>query len=306
MSSNALHRYLQKPSPSDLPQVSPKALGNGLPKAMPKTRHGFEINTIYNENCLATMSRMPDGYVDLVVTSPPYDDMREYDGSQFTEFKDIAKALYRVMKPGGVVVWVVGDQTIKGDESGSSFRQALFFKDIGFKLFDTMIYLKPPRGAVGNNKTYWQSFEYMFVLTKGVPKTINLIKDRKNRDARKGDRGSKRLPNGDLLKLKRGGYAEYGRRTNVWQYLIGKGHSATDDIAHDHPAIFPERLAQDHILSWSNAGDLVYDPFLGSGTTALMALANNRNYIGSEISARYCTIADTRIQQAFPKLLWET
>ena len=257
----------------------------------------MKLNDIRNENCIDTMKMMDDGFVDLVVTSPPYDEMREYEGYKLEGFEQIAANLYRVVKFGGVVVWVIGDQTIKGNETGTSFRQALHFKEIGFNLFDTMIYLKPPRGAVGNNKTYWQSFEYMFVFSKGEPKTINLIKDRKNKESRKGDTGTKRLPDGSLLKLNREGYGAYGRRTNVWEYMIGKGHSASDEIAHKHPAIFPEKLAQDHILSWSNAGDLVYDPFLGSGTVALMAELNGRNYLGSEINANYCEIARERLRR---------
>ena len=260
----------------------------------------MKLNDIRNENCLDTMKTMSDDFVDLVVTSPPYDEMREYEGYTLESFEQIAAELYRVVKVGGVVVWVIGDQTIKENETGTSFRQALYFKEIGFNLFDTMIYLKPPRGAVGNNKTYWQSFEYMFVFSKGQPKTINLIKDRKNKEARKGDTGTKRLPDGSLLKLKREGYSEYGRRTNVWMYMIGKGHSASDEIAHKHPAIFPEKLAQDHIISWSNAGDLVYDPFLGSGTVALMAELNGRNYLGSEINENYCEIARERLQKIRP------
>ena len=243
---------------------------------------------------------MSDEFIDLVVTSPPYDKMREYEGYRLEEFEHIAIDLYRVIKVGGVVVWVIGDQTIKGNETGTSFRQALYFKEIGFNLFDTMIYLKPPRGAVGNNKTYWQSFEYMFVFSKEQPKTINLIKDRKNKEARKADTGTKRLPDGSLLKLNREGYSEYGRRTNVWEYNIGNGHSASDKIAHKHPAIFPEKLAEDHILTWSNEGDLVYDPFLGSGTVALMAELNGRNYLGSEINANYCEIARERLQRINP------
>ena len=258
----------------------------------------MELNAIRNENCIDTMKMMHDGFVDLVVTSPPYDEMREYEGYKLEGFERIAVALHRVVKAGGVVVWVIGDQTINGNESGTSFRQALYFKAIGFNLFDTMIYLKPPRGAVGNNKTYWQSFEYMFVFSKGQPKTINLIRDRKNKEARKGDTGTKRLPNGSLLKLNRAGYAHYGRRTNVWEYKIGKGHSASDQIAHQHPAIFPEQLAQDHILSWSNEGDLVYDPFMGSGTVALMAELNGRRYLGSEINADYCKIARERLRRS--------
>ena len=263
----------------------------------------MRVNQIRNENCLKTMGYMPDNFVDLVVTSPPYDEMREYEGNSFIEFEKIAESLYRVLKDGGIIVWIVADETVKGNESGTSFRQALYFKEIGFNLFDTMIYLKPPRGAVGNNKTYWQAFEYMFVLSKGQPKTINLIKDRKNKDARKGDNGTKRLPDGTLLRLSRGGYKKLGRRINVWEYKIGKGHSATNEIAYKHPAIFPEKLAEDHIISWSNYGDLVYDPFVGSGTTSLMAKINGRNYLGSELSKNYCKIARTRLKQTQLKLV---
>jgi len=264
------------------------------------------INKIYNESCLETLRRMPNEFIDLVVTSPPYDDLRTYNnhlrnksecnGYTFP-FEEIARELYKKMKKGGVVVWVVGDATLEGSETGTSFRQALFFKECGFKLFDTMIYSKPPRGAVGNNKTYWQSFEYMFVLSKGNPNTINLLLDRENKDARNGDTGTKRLKNGELLQLKRGGYGKFGRRTNIWEYNIGKGHSTKDNIAHQHPAIFPEKLARDHILTWSNPDDLVYDPMMGSGTVAKMSVLTNRNFIGSEINLEYCTIAYTRLEE---------
>jgi len=268
-------------------------------------KNKIHLNKIYNENCLLTMSNMPDNFVDLTVTSPPYDDLRTYNNrisgvkSTFNgyvfQFEDIAKEIFRVTKEGGVLVWVVGDATVEGNETGTSFRQALFLKECGFKLFDTMIYMKPPRGAVGNNNTYWQSFEYMFVFSKGLPKTINLIKDRENKESRNGDNGTKRLQNGELLKLKRGGYGEFGRRTNLWEYNIGKGHSASDNFAYEHPAIFPEKLALDHIRTWSNVGDIVYDPMMGSGTVAKMCLIEERDYIGSEINADYCNIISKRI-----------
>lgn len=255
----------------------------------------MDINKIYCESCLQTFSRMPDNFLDLIITSPPYDNLRSYNGNFSYPFEDIAKESYRTIKSGGVVVWVVGDSTVKGSETGTSFKQALYFKEIGFNLFDTMIYAKPPRGASGNNKTYWQSFEYMFVLCKGKPKTINLICDRENKESRNGDKGTKRLHGGELLKVNRGGYGQFGRRTNIWQYGIGNGQSTKDKIAFEHPAIFPEQLANDHILSWSNEGDLVYDPMIGSGTVAKMAKLNNRNWIGSEISEEYCKIAEQRI-----------
>ena len=250
---------------------------------------------LFNESNLDTMKRMPDRLVDLTVTSPPYDGLRTYNGYSFP-FEDIANELFRITKDGGIVVWVVGDATVKGSETGTSFKQALFFKEIGFELFDTMIYAKPPRGAVGNNKTYWQTFEYMFILAKGKPKTINLICDRRNKESRNGDNGTKRLENGDLLKVKRGGYSDFGRRTNIWEYAIGKGQSTKDDVAFNHPAIFPEQLANDHIISWSNEGDIIYDPFAGSGTTGKMAILNKRKCIMSEISAEYCDIIKKRLE----------
>ena len=133
------------------------------------------------------------------MTSPPYDNMRTYEGYSALEFKKIAHALYNILKKGGVLVWIVGDETIHGNETGTSFEQALYFRNhVGFQLFDTMIYLKPPRGAVGNNKTYWQSFEYMFVLSKGTPKTIHLLYDRENKEVRTGDHGSKRYADGRI------------------------------------------------------------------------------------------------------------
>jgi len=259
------------------------------------------LNKIICGDAIEVMQGLPSDCVDLVVTSPPYDDLRSYNGYSF-DYEGMARSLFRVMKKGGVVVWVVGDQTIKGDETGTSFRQAMYFKQVGFNLFDTMIYLKTPRGAVGNNKTYWQAFEYMFILSKGVPKTINLIKDRENKDERDGDSGTKRLRDGTLLKLKRAGYSKYGRRTNVWEYLIGKGHSASDNIAYKHPAIFPEKLVQDHITTWSNPGDVVFDPMCGSGTTCKMAKINKRDFIGIDISSEYCKIAEERLKQ---KLLFK-
>ena len=258
----------------------------------------MELNKIINEDCLVTLKEMDDNFIDLIVTSPPYDNIRAYGGYKLNNFHDIAEQIYRVVKIGGVVVWVVSDQTISGNETGSSLRQALGFKDSGFRLWDTMIYAKPPRGAVGNNKGYWQAFEYMFVFVKDdeQPKTINLIKDRRNLETRGGDSGTKRMHDGTLKKVDRDGYGVYGRRTNIWEYQTGKGHSASDDIAHQHPAIFPEKLAEDHIISWTNKGDLVYDPFMGSGTVAVMAQKNGREFLGSEITEKYCEIAEERLR----------
>lgn len=253
------------------------------------------INNIIHGNAAHIMQEFATNFIDLTITSPPYDKLRNYNGYEFN-FNEIAKELYRVTKDGGVLVWIVGDETIKGDETATSFKQALYFKECGFKLFDTMIYAKPPRGAVGNNKTYWQTFEYMFILSKGTPKTINLIIDRENKDTRNSTKGTKRLKNGDLQRVNRNGYGKYGRRTNIWEYNVGKGHSTKDDIAFEHPAIFPEKLADDHIKSWSNIGDIVFDPMCGSGTTLKMAKLNNRNYIGCDVSLDYVNLSKKRLK----------
>lgn len=261
----------------------------------------MEINKIYNEDCIDTMAKMPDNFIDLTVTSPPYDDLRKYNGYSFP-FEDIAKELYRVTKQGGVVVWVVGDATINGSESGTSFKQALFFKEIGFNLHDTMIYQKSTPPLTHNR--YEQNFEYMFILSKGKLNTFNGIREKREYSDNRQSKAFGKNKNNSI---------DYGSSTksdtrlkrNVWKYFAGGG--ANDKIASKHPAIFPEKLAEDHIISWSNENDLIYDCFMGSGTTAKMSILNKRNYIGSEISEEYCSIAEKRIlfKTSVPENLWD-
>jgi DNA modification methylase len=251
------------------------------------------INKTHNENCLDTMARMENNYIDLTITSPPYDNLRDYKGYSF-DFESIAKELYRTTKDGGIVVWVVGDATIKGSETGTSFRQALFFKECGFNLHDTMIYEKS--GVMPSKNRYCQMFEYMFILSKGKPKTTNLLKDRKNNwgGTKTGNIGQ-RQKDGTIKKNGKKTIKEFGLRFNIWRVLNEGGWNNKDILTNKHPATFPEQLANDHIISWSNEGDIVYDCFMGSGTTAKMALLNNRNYIGSEMSEEYCEIIKERL-----------
>lgn len=264
----------------------------------------IEIDKYYNENCLDTMGRMDDEFIDLVVTSPPYDDLRNYNGFSF-DFESISKELYRVMKTGGIVVWVVGDAVVNGGETGTSFRQALGFMDIGFKLHDTMIYEKNSSSfpASRNSKRYTQIFEYMFVLSKGkIRSDITLIADKPNKWAGHTNWGKLTQYNkdghSDGSKEKINPVPNFSLRTNIWKYTT----SMNKDTG-NHPAVFPEQLAEDHILSWSNPGDLVYDPFLGSGTTAKMCIKNDRHWIGSEISKEYCEIIRKRINNVEINLL---
>ena len=258
------------------------------------------LNKIVLGNCIDTMSKMPDGFVDVTVTSPPYDGLRTYNGYSFP-FKDIAKELFRVTKDGGVVVWVVGDATIKGSETGTSFKQALYFKEIGFNLHDTMIYQKNNYMPLNHNR-YDPCFEYMFILSKGKVKTFNALKipcktAGANYNYATRSSASSKEKNGALRNRNESMTTKDTKyRGNIWGYDVGKHKGSKDDIW-EHPATFPEKLAQDHILSWSNYGDLVYDPFMGSGTTAKMALLNKRNYIGSEISKEYFEIAEKRINE---------
>lgn len=252
-----------------------------------------DIVWLMHGDCLERMKEIPAGSVDLTVTSPPYDNLRAYNGNneQWGEhvWKAVLENLYRVTADGGVVVWVVGDATIKGSETGTSFKQALWAMECGFNLHDTMIYEKA-QSCFGSNKCYLQSFEYMFIFSKGTPKSINFIRDRANvrggvtestvksgmdRHGKSGERVLKTAP-------------VFGKRKNVWKYGVGGGKTG-------HPAVFPEMLAHDHITSWSSEGVTVFDPFMGSGTTGKMALLANRKFIGIEMDDGYFDIAKERI-----------
>ncbi len=247
-------------------------------------------------------NNLPDNFVDLTITSPPYDNLRTYKGFEF-DYKSMLSELYRVTKKGGVVVWVVKDATIKGSETGTSFRHALYAKEIGFNLHDTMIYQKDSCPFPEINR-YYSSFEYMFIFSKEKPKTYNLIKDKPNKRAGEKVTGNARQPDGTLKEhnaVKRNlnrKIKKFGVRNNIWKYSVGKWKVTKDEIAYKHPAIFPDQLAEDHILSWSNEGDIVFDPMCGSGTVAKMAYLNNRNFIGVDMSEEYIDeICKPRLQE---------
>lgn len=249
---------------------------------------------VHHGDCLAIMSGMESACVDLTVTSPPYDNLRTYKGHTW-DFEGIAKELYRVTKPGGVVVWVVGDATVNGSETGSSFYQALFFKECGFNIHDTMIYYR--EGPPLSHNRYDPKFEFMFVFSRGRPKTFNGIRE-ESLSAGKKRTGSMRQDGDHLSTRNAGGTVQETKlKGNVWEISCGNG-GTRDKIAWKHPAIFPESLARDHILSWSNPGDLVFDPFSGSGTTGKMAVQSGRVFVGCEIAEEYVEIARQRISLA--------
>ena len=228
---------------------------------------------------------------------PSHDIPRTYKGYTFN-FEGIAQEIYRVLKDGGVCVWIVGDATVKGSETGTSFKQALYFKEIGFNLHDTMIYRKNSLTFPDTNR-YYQCFEYMFILSKGKPKTSNLLADKPNKQANKCVTGNYRDIDGSLKEMsgskKKRTIKPFGIRWNIWEYNTGWQHSYTEEYLRNQPAIFPEQLANDHIISWSNEGDTILDPMAGSGTTLKMAKKNNRNYVGIEIAPEYIDIINKRL-----------
>ena len=254
------------------------------------------MNEIICGDSLDVLKTLDEGSVDLTVTSPPYDNLRDYKGYTF-DFEGIARELYRVMKDGGVVVWVVGDQTTNGSESGTSFKQALYFKEIGFNLHDTMIWRKSNPMPTDKRNRYNQCFEFMFILSKGAVKTFNSIQEAtKTKRTYKSSYGRVN----DKMVLNTGAIRSTKitkNHDNIFEYSISVGGATTDKIAFEHPAIFPEKLAEDHILSWSNEGDLILDPFNGSGTTTKCAKHLNRAFIGIDVSSRYCEIARERLAQ---------
>jgi len=252
------------------------------------------LNTLIQWDCLEVLKTFESNSIDLTVTSPPYDNLRTYNWYSW-DFESIAKELYRITKQWWVVVWVVWDATIKGSETGTSFKQALYFKEIGFNLHDTMIYRKANPVPLTHNR-YEQEFEYMFVFSKGVPKTFNPIKEPCKYAGQKRNRKytlTSREYSNEVMRLRDEDQQTKKEKIcgNIFEYQVGLKYG----VANKHSAIFPEKLAEDHILSWSNEWDTVLDPFAGSWTTLKMAKKNNRNYVGIEISEEYCDIIRKRL-----------
>jgi DNA modification methylase len=273
----------------------------------------LSLNDTHHMNCIDGMQLMDAESVDLVVTSPPYDDLRTYNDSSKWDhnvFKQVADEIARVLKPGGVIMWNVNDATVKGSETGSSFRQCLYFMDAhGLRLHDTMIYEKTGTAFASGPQSvrYTQIFEYCFILSKGKPKTINLIQDKKNAWAgytsfgnaktRKKD-GTMHDPGKKSKEIR-----EWGVRTNIWKIKNSGGFGQSSKASYKHPATMPEELARGHVLSWSNENDLILDPFMGAGTTAQVCLEENRNFIGFEIDDTYHQMCVDRIKPMQDNLL---
>lgn len=266
-----------------------------------RLRFMLALGKVHHSLCEEGLQECDDESIDLVCTSPPYDGIRSYNGCTFC-FDDLALQLVRVLKPGGVIVWVVADQVVNGGESGTSFRQALAFQSLGLRIHDTMIYRK--KGWPKPDMTRYQPcFEYMMIFSKGRPAKIHLIKDRPNKCAgrvKKAEGYMKRAVDGSLIPMFRSTKVhiteEYGYRSNIWEYNTGHKNTAHDPFWTQHPSVYPLALARDHIRSWSDPGDVVLDPFMGSGQTAIAAELEGRQWLGLECSAEYCRLARKRLK----------
>jgi site-specific DNA-methyltransferase (adenine-specific) len=272
----------------------------------------YELNNVYVTDAVKGMKELPDECVDLTVTSPPYDNLRKYSKEKkqdVFDFESIAQELFRITKQGGIVVWIVGDQTVNGSETGTSFRQALYFMDIGFKLYDTMIYAKQNYIPLSHRR-YENQFEYMFVFSKGKPNTFHPIMEPCIHSGKKQGgtirkRAGSNVENADILLPKSGNgesIKEEKMKSNIWFYKVGLNMSTKDKIAFNHPATFPDQLAMDHITTWTNQDDVVFDPLVGSGTTVVMAKKAKRNFLGFDKSEDYIeNVAKIRLNQHFPE-----
>jgi len=253
-------------------------------------------NKIVVSNATEYLLKLSDEIFDFCITSPPYDNLRNYKGFEF-DFEAMAVELFRTLKTGRTLVWVVNDATIKGSETGTSFRQVLKFMEIGFNLHDTMIFKKRNPIPQIYRKRYNGEFEYMFVLSKGKVEVHNPIMVP---CAHAGlELSSTTYKNFSRGEQKRGKIANPVKQEkikgNIWEYVVGK--NAIDQTAKGHPAPFPVQLAIDHIKSWTNEGDLILDPMCGSGSSCLAAKLLNRDYLGIDISEAYCELAKNRISR---------
>lgn len=254
-------------------------------------------NQIININCVQGMKSLPDDIIPLTVTSPPYDDLRTYDGLAEWDFMDVANELYRITMPGGVVVWVVQEQIIDGSESGETSRQRLAFANIGFRLHHTMV-MEKTGGHQHSKVRYGRPLEYAFILSKGKPRHFCPLRDKPNKEAGRIKVFLNRNRDGSFAPKKKSKVHPYGFRSSVWEYATGKNNTAKEDYAFEHPALMPEKMAEDFIRSWSRVGDLVFNPFAGGGTAMKMALLNHRRYLGFEINPKYVEIAQRRLMEA--------
>jgi DNA modification methylase len=255
------------------------------------------LNQILQADCLKELAFFDDNSIDLTVFSPPYDGIRDYKNNWVFNFVELGKHLFRVTKDGGVAVVVIGDGTKNFAKSLTSFRLAVnWVDDIGWKLFESVIYKRDGNPGAWWNQRFRVDHEYILMFFKGNrPKTFHkehLMIPSKH--AGKIYSGTDRLTNGGFKKIEPKAVNPMKCRGTVWEYSTS--NTEGNRLKLQHPATFPDKLASDLILCFSEPHDVVLDPMCGSGTTCVQAKLNNRQFIGIEISEEYCDIARKRLQ----------
>jgi site-specific DNA-methyltransferase (adenine-specific) len=259
-----------------------------------------ELNKVYQQDCIVGMRKIPDGAIDLVVTSPPYDNLRDYNGYS-VDLNETGKNIYRILKDGGVAVMVIQDQTKNFGKSLTSFRTIVDWCDnVGFKLFECVIYRKN-----GTEGAWWKNrfrvdHEYMPIFLKGEkPQYFN--KDSLKVKSKHGGKimtgFANRKTNGETGKSITKAINEMKCRGTVWDYLMA---GDKDPVKRKHPAPFPDKIPFDFINCFCPPNGIVLDPFVGSGSTVVGAKKLNRSFIGFDISEEYCNLTRKRLDSVSP------
>tara|TARA_R110002072_G_scaffold121850_3_gene256077 strand:+ start:648 stop:1418 length:771 start_codon:yes stop_codon:yes gene_type:complete len=237
-----------------------------------KTKQMMEISKIYNENCMDTMKRMDDDFIDVVITSPPYNlgsfrmngngVKRSYENysddlpiqEYFEQTKKWIDELLRITKHH--VFWNIGEY--KGCKGITKF----ILNNYQHKLKETFIWCKPNPNPNGNIGSITNSYEYIFCISNDQPEVSKFT---------------------------------HHNLKGMIKNFIHKGVNNGKENS-DHGYAFGEWLPKHFIHNFSKPGDLIYDPFMGSGTTAKAAHLLDRRWIGSELSSKYVNIANKRLK----------
>lgn len=260
----------------------------------------YKLNEVYCGDCVKLMKLLPDSTIDLVVTSPPYDKIRDYNGSIHFDLHKTGQEIFRVLKSGGIAVMVIQDQTKNFGKSLTSFKTIIDWCDnIGFKLFETIIYRKNGSEGVWWTKRFRVDHEYMPIFLKGKkPQYFNKepLKIPSKHGGKVMTGSGSRKTNGETQKTVTRAINFKKCRGTIWNYLMA---GDKNPLKRKHPAVFPDKIPYDFIQCFCPEEGIVLDPFAGSGSTLVMAKKLRRSFIGFDIVPEYCELARERLKTEF-------